>query len=257
MSIANTAIIDPQAELGAGVSVGHYTLIGRGAVIGEGTEIGPHVMIEPGTTIGKHCRIFQGAQIGGEPQITGFDPSMPSGTRIGDNTVIREYVTIHRSGVENEATTIGENCMLMGYVHVAHDCVIGNHVTVVNYVGLSGHIVVEDFAFISGMIGFHQHVRIGTCAMVGGMSGVNQDVLPYSMVSGVPARLLGINTVGLRRQHMKPEVRTALKSAIHYIRSPEWNTTQVIEKIEGEIEMHPEIRYLIDFMKNSKRGFID
>ncbi|CAI2717187.1 acyl-ACP--UDP-N-acetylglucosamine O-acyltransferase [Nitrospina watsonii] len=257
MTIAHTAIIDPAAQLGPNVQVGHYSLIGSNVTIGEGTEIGPHVLIEPGTTIGGNCRIFQGAQIGGEPQITGFKRDMPTTTRIGDNTVIREYVTIHRSGIENEATTVGSHCMLMGYAHVAHDCHIGNHVVVVNYAGLSGHIVVEDFAFISGQVGIHQHVRVGTCAMVGGMSGVNQDVLPYTTVAGNPAGLVGLNAVGLRRRDIKPEVRTAVKTAIKLIRSPEWNTTQVIEKIEAEIEMHPEIRYLIDFMKNSKRGFID
>lgn len=257
MSIANTAIIDPKAQLGDGVSIGHYSIIGPNVVIGDGTEIGPHVLIEPGSTIGKNCRIFQGAQIGGEPQITGFKRDMTSFTRIGDNTTIREYVTVHRSGHENGATTVGNNCMLMGYAHLAHDCQIGNQVIVVNYAGLAGHIVVEDFAFISGQVGIHQHVRVGTGSMVGGMSGVNQDVLPYTTVAGNPAGLVGLNAVGLRRREVKPEVRSAIKSTIKLIRSPEWNTTQVIEKIEAEIEMHPEIRYLIDFMKNSKRGFID
>ena len=256
MSIHTTAIIDPKAGLGDGVTVGPYAIIGQDVRIGDGTEIGPHVLIEPGTAVGKNCRIFQGAQIGGEPQIAGFDRDIKSFTVIGDDTVLREYVTVHRSGHENKTTRIGNGCMLMGYAHVAHDCEIGDHVTIVNYTGLSGHIVVEDYAFISGLVGLHQFVRIGTSAMIGGVTAVRQDILPYSTVAGVPLALGGLNAVGLRRRDIKPEVRTALKSAFKFIKSTSLNTAQAIEKIESEIEMHAEIRYLTGFMRNSKRGFV-
>jgi len=256
VSIHPTAIIDSKAELGEDVSVGPYAILGANVRIGEGTEIGPHAVIEPGTTLGKNCRVFQGALIGGEPQIAGFDRSIPSSTEIGDNTTLREYVTVHRSGQENETTRIGSDCMLMGYAHVAHDCIVGNNVTIVNYTGLSGHIVVEDYAFISGLVGLHQFVRIGTSAMIGGVTAVRQDVLPYSTVAGVPLELGGLNSVGLRRRDVKPEIRTALKNAFKFIKSGSLNTTQAIEKIESEIEMHAEIRYLIDFIRNSKRGFV-
>lgn len=256
MNIHPTAIIDSKAELSAGITVGPYSIIGAGVKIGEGTEIGPHVTLEPGTTLGKNCRVFQGALIGGEPQVTGFDRDIVSYTEIGDNTTLREYVTVHRAENENAITRIGNNCMLMGYAHVAHDCIVGNHVTIVNYTGLSGYIVVEDYAFISGLVGLHQFVRIGTSAMIGGVTAVRQDILPYSTVAGVPLSLGGLNAVGLRRRNIKPEVRTALKKAIKFIKSDALNTSQAIEKIESEIEMHAEIRYLIEFIGNSKRGFV-
>ncbi len=256
MSIANNAIIHSSVDLGDHVTVGPFSILGPGVSIGEGTEIGPHVVIESGAAIGKNCRLFQGAFIGGEPQIVDFK-DVPSTVRIGDHTTIREYVTVHRSAEENGATVVGRHCLLMAYSHVAHDCEVGDHVVIVNYTGLSGHIVVEDHAFISGMVGLHQHVRIGSHSMVGGMSGVSQDVLPYATVSGYPARLVGINAVGLRRRDFKPKVRSAIKQVFKWIQNPELNTSQAIKKIESEIEMCDEIRYLVNFMKNSKRGFVD
>jgi len=256
VSIANNAIIDSSVSLGDNVAIGPFSIIGPGVSIGAGTEIGPHVVIESGTSIGKNCRIFQGAFIGGEPQIVDFK-DVPSSVRIGDNTIIREYVTVHRSGDANGVTVVGQNCLLMAYSHVAHDCEVGDHVVIVNYTGLSGHIVVEEHAFISGMVGLHQHVRIGAHSMVGGMSGVSQDVLPYATVSGYPARLIGLNAVGLRRRDFKPQVRSAIKQAFKWIQSPDLNRSQALNKIESEIEMCDEILYLVNFMKNSKRGFVD
>ena len=138
--------------------------------------------------------------------------------------------------------------------HIAHDCKIGNQVIIVNGTGLSGHVTVEDQAFISGLVGIHQFVRIGRNSMVGGMAGVNKDVLPYSTVEGTPARLLSLNAVGLKRANFKPNVRAAIKKALKIISLPELNTSQSMEKITSEIEMHEEIIYLLDFIKNSTRG---
>ncbi len=256
MEISKSAIIHDTAQLGKNVSIAPFSVIGPNTKIGDGTNIAAHVNIEGNTVIGKNCQIFQGASIGGEPQILGFDKDISSSVQIGDNTTVREFVTIHRSSNENGKTLIGDNCMFMAYSHVAHDCQVGNFVVVVNYTGLSGHIIVDDFAFISGMVGLHQFIRIGQSAMVGGMSGVNQDVLPFSTVSGAPARLLSINSVGMRRRNIKANVRLAIKSAFKIIKESGLNNSQVIEKIESEIEMCDEIRYLIDFMKNSERGFI-
>ncbi len=253
MTIHKDTQIHPSAELGEDVSVDAYTLIGANVRIGAGTRIGSHVRIESGTRIGQNCRVFHCASIGGEPQIVGFQDA-PSFVDIGDGTVIREFVTVHRGGQEGSATVIGRGCMLMAYAHVAHDCLLGDHVIVVNGTGLSGHVVVEDRAFLSGMVGVHQFVRIGKLAMVGGNSGLNQDVLPFSMVEGTPARLVSLNSVGLRRNHFKPEVRTALKQAFKLLRSNDLNTSQAVQRIEAEIEMSDEIRYLIDFIKNSSRG---
>ena len=253
MTIHSSSVIHPDAKLAQGVEVGPFTTIGANVRIGEGTIVGPNVLIEPGTIIGKNCKIYHGASLGGEPQILNFK-NVPASVEIGDRTEIREYVTIHRSGFENGVTRVGNGCMLMAYSHLGHDCVLGDNVIIVNGTGLSGHVIVEDKAFISGLVGVHQFVRIGRHAMVGGMAGVNQDVMPFSTVEGTPARLLSINAVGLKRANFKPGVRAAIKKAFKFITQPELNTKQAIEKIEGEIEMYDEIKYLIDFIKKSSRG---
>ena len=175
---------------------------------------------------------------------------------IGDNTVVREYVTIHRSAKENEKTLIGKDCLLMAYAHIAHDCRIHDHVIIVNSAGISGHVVVEEHAFVSGIVGVHQFIRIGKYSMTGGMTRITQNILPFSMVEGNPARLRGINAVGLRRSDFSPKERAELKKAIKLILQPELNTSQAIEKIETEIEMSEEIRYLVNFIKKSDRGIV-
>ena len=157
-------------------------------------------------------------------------------------------------GYKDGVTRIGKNCLLMAYSHLGHDCEIGDQVVIVNGTGLSGHVIVENQAFISGLVGIHQFVRIGRNSMIGGMAGVNQDVLPFSIVEGTPARLLSINTVGLKRANFKPNVRAAIKKAFKIISQPGLNTSQSVEKIRSEIEMHEEINHLLDFIKNSTRG---
>ncbi len=251
--IHSSAIIHPDANLGNNVSVGPFSIVGSGVQVGDNTEIGPGVLIEAGTVIGKDCKMGHGASIGGMPQILNFK-SVPSSVHIGDGTTLREYVTIHRSGKENGVTRIGRNCLLMAYAHVAHDCEVGDHAILVNNVGLSGHVVVEEHAFVSGITGVHQFVRIGKHAMVGGGMIVRQNILPFSLVGGPPPRLVGINAVGLRRRGFPPAVRGAIRKAIKVILQPDLNTSQALEKIQREFEMIDEIRYLIDFIKNSPRG---
>lgn len=253
VTIHQTSVIHPDAVLGEGASVGPHSTIGANVRIGDHTQIGANVLIEPGTVIGRRCRVFHGASIGGEPQILDFK-DVPSSVTIGDETTIREYVTVHRSGKENGATVVGSKCMVMAYAHIAHDCEIGDEVIIVNGTGLSGHVVVEDRAFISGLVGVHQFVRIGKHAMVGGKAGLNQDVLPFSMVEGTPARLVGVNSVGLRRSQFPTKVRTAIKKAFKFFLRSDLNTSQAVERIEREIEMSEEIRYLVNFVKNSSRG---
>ena len=255
MTIHPSSVIDPSAKLGEGVSVGPFAIIGPKVKIGNETVIGPHVLLEANTVIGNDCKIFQGASIGGEPQIMNFE-DVPSFVEIGDGTVVREYATIHRSMFKEGVTQVGKNCLLMAYSHLGHDCKIGDHVIIVNGTGLSGHVIVESQAFISGLVGIHQFVRIGRNSMVGGMAGVNKDVLPFSTVEGTPARLLSLNTVGLKRANFKPDVRSAIKKAFKIISHPDLNTRQSMEKITSEIEMYEEIVYLLDFIKNSTRGVI-
>ena len=253
MTIHNSSQIDSSVVLGKNVSIGPFSILGPHVTVGDNTKIGPYVLIHPGTIIGGDCKIHHGASIGGEPQMVNFE-DVPSSVEIGDGTVIREFVTIHRGAKESQATRIGKHCMLMNYVHIAHDCEIGDNVVIVNYTGLSGHVLVEDNAFVSGQVGVHQFVRIGKFAMVGGKAALIKDVLPYSLVEGTPPRLVSINSIGLRRKNIKPPIRTALKNALKILLYPEFNTSQAIEKIETEIEMLDEIRYLIHFIKNSSRG---
>lgn len=252
--IHDSGVIHSSANLGKNVSVGPFANIGPNVEIGEGTEIGPQVNIESGTMVGKNCRIFHGASLGGEPQILSFQKEISSSVKIGAGTVIREYVTIHRSGEEGGVTEVGGGCLLMAYCHVAHDCRIGDRVVMVNYTGLPGHIHVEEGAFISGLVGIHQFVRIGKYAMVGGMAAVRKDVLPFSLVEGNPARLVSLNSIGLRRNDFPQQTRSALKKAFKFIQQSDLNTTQAMDKIEAEIEMSEEIRYLFNFIKDSSRG---
>lgn len=253
MTIHKSAVIDSSVILGENVSIGPFSVVGPNTIIGANTIIGPNVVIHPRTVIGDDCKIHHGASIGGDPQMVNFG-DIASSVEIGDGTVIREFVTIHRGAKESQATKIGKHCMLMNYVHIAHDCELGDHVVVVNYTGLSGHVVVEDHAFISGQVGVHQFVRIGKNAMVGGKTAVTKDIIPFSLVEGVPARLVSINAIGLRRNHIPPQTRTALKKALKILLDPAHNTTQAIEIIEAEIEMQNEILYLINFIKHSSRG---
>jgi UDP-N-acetylglucosamine acyltransferase len=253
VTIHPSSIIHPDADLAPGVRVGPFTTIGPDVRIDEGTIVGPNVLIEAGTIIGKNCEIFHGASLGGEPQILNFK-NVPATVEVGDGTVIREYVTIHRSGSENGVTRVGKGCLLMAYSHLGHDCEIGDEVVIVNSTSLAGHVIVEDKAFISALVGVHQFVRIGQYAMVAGLAGVNQDVLPFSTVEGNRARLLSANAVGLKRANFKPNVRAAIKKALKYFAQSELNTRQAVEKIETEIEMFDEIHYLINFVRNSSRG---
>lgn len=253
MIIHSSAVIHPAAELAQGVEVGPFTTLGPNVRIGEGTVIGPNVLIEAGTVIGKNCKILHGASLGGEPQIINFE-NVPASVEVGDRTVIREYVTIHRSSYENGVTRVGKDCLLMAYVHLGHDCEISDQVVIVNSTSLAGHVIVEDKVFISALVGVHQFVRIGKYAMVAGLAGVNQDVLPFSTVEGNRARFLGANSVGLKRANFKPEVRAAIKKALKFITQSNLNTSQAVEKIETEIEMFDEIHYLVNFIKNSSRG---
>ena len=233
--------------------MGPFTTLGPNVRIGQGTVIGPNVLIEAGAVIGRNCKIFHGVSLGGEPQIINFE-NVPASVEIGDGTVIREYVTIHRSSCENSVTRVGKDCLLMAYSHLGHDCEIGDQVVIVNSTSLAGHVIVEDKVFISALVGVHQFVRIGKHAMVAGLAGVNQDVLPFSTVEGNRARFLGANSVGLKRAHLKPEVRAAIKKALKFIAQSNLNTSQAVEKIEAEIEMFDEIHYLVNFIKNSSRG---
>ncbi len=253
--IHNTAIIDPAAELASNVEVGPYVIIGRGVKIGNGTVIGPHVLVEADTVIGENNKIFHGASIGGAPQDVSFK-NEKTFVSIGDGNIIREYVTIHKATKEGKSTVVGNNNYFMAYSHVGHDCIVGNGIVVTNGTGLSGHVIVEDFAVISAYVGIHQFSRIGSMAMVGALSRVNQDILPYTMVEGNPARTFGLNIVGLRRNGLDSKTRGELKKAYKLLCKKKLTIDNAISRIGDEVELLPEVKHLIAFVKETKRGII-
>jgi UDP-N-acetylglucosamine acyltransferase len=251
--IHSTAIVDPSAEVGRGVEVGPYAIIGPGVTIGVGTTIGPHVLIERDTVIGSECRISKGAVLGTDPQDLKFQGERTT-LEIGDRTVIREYATLNRGTAARGRTAIGSDCLLMAYTHVAHDCELGNHVILSNAVNMAGHVLIEDWVTVGGLTPIHQFVRIGAHAFVGGMTRVAQDVPPYVRVSGAPARLYGLNSVGLERRGFSEDVRRALKATYKVMFSAGLNVSQALTRAEAEMEQIPEVRHMLAFIRSSERG---
>ncbi len=249
-----TAIISPKAEIDTDVKIGPYTVIGDDVVIGSGTTIGSHVVIDPYVIIGSDCRIFQFAAIGAIPQSVKFEGGKTF-VKIGDKTLIREFVTIHR-GTEfgGGITEIGEECFLMAYTHIAHDCHVGKNVVLANNATLAGHIEIGDYATIGGLVAIHQFVRIGDYAFVGGKSAVVKDIVPYVIVAGDRAVLRGINRVGLKRHGFSPDSLAALKKVYRIIFRIGLTLNEAIERVGAQVEPLPEVNALIEFIKSSQRG---
>ncbi len=251
--IHDTAVVSPTARIGKNVEIGPYSVIGDNVEIGEGTHIGPHVVIQGWTSIGKDCRIFQGASIGEIPQDLKFKGEK-SYTFIGDRTTIRECATVHRATGEGEETRIGNDCLLMAYTHVAHNCVVGNNVIMSNAAMIAGHVVVEDRVVIGGMAGVHQFVKIGRNAMVGGASKLVQDVVPFTIVDGRPAKAVGLNSVGISRAGIPVEARRRIKQAYKILYRSGLSLSQAIAVIEQEVDSCEEIEHFLRFLRNAERG---
>lgn len=247
------AIVDPGAELGAGVNVGPWTLIGPDVKIGPGTVVGPGVLIERNTTVGADCEIHKGAVLGTPPQDLKFRGE-DSRLVVGDRTVIREYATLNRGTAASGLTAVGDDCLLMAYTHVAHDCRLGNHVILSNAVNMAGHVELHDWAIVGGLTPIHQFVRIGMHAFIGGGSRISQDVAPFCRAAGSPPKLYGLNTVGLERRGFPAETRAALKKAYRILFQSDLNVSQGLEQAREEVEPLPEVVLLLDFIRDSERG---
>lgn len=252
MSVHATAIVSQGAEIGAGVKVGPYAVIEDGVAVGEGCEIASHVVLKRFTRLGRRNRVFEYSVLGGEPQDVKFRGES-SRLIVGDDNLIREGVTMHRASGEGEATTVGSRNFIMIGVHVAHNCSIGDDNILANEVALAGHITVEDHAFLSNNVGCHQFVRIGRYAMVGGKSKIVQDVLPFFVTDGNPARVRGLNTVGLRRAGFSAEARRALKDAYRLLFRGSVALGEALESL-GRVD-DPNVRHLVEFIRGSRRGF--
>ncbi len=249
------AYVHPEANIAENVVIEPFVTIDKDVIIGEGTRIGSSVTILPGVRIGKNCRIFPGAVIGAAPQDLKFRGEY-STVEIGDNTTIREFVTINRGTVAKGKTVIGSNCLLMAYVHVAHDCIVGNNVILVNNTQLAGEVIVDDYAILAGMVAVHQFVHVGSHVMIAGGSLVRKDVPPFIKAGREPLSYVGINSIGLRRRNITNEKIREIQEIYRYIYQKGLNISQAVEIIEAEMPASTERDEILLFIKDSKRGII-
>lgn len=248
-----TAIVDPGAELGDGVSVGAYAIVGPGCRLGDGCTIGPRATLERNVTLAAGVKVGVGSVLGGDPQDLKFRGE-ETFVEVGEGTTIREYATINRGTSYSHRTSVGRNCFIMSYVHLAHDCQIGDHVIISNGTQFAGHVTVEDYAIISGLVGMHQFVRIGAHSFVGGCSRVAKDVPPYLRAVGNPVKLYGLNSVGLQRRGFSDDTLRELKRAYRLLFRSEMNLGQALEHARAEVEQTPEVEHFLDFIDQSQRG---
>lgn len=250
-----SAIISPKAELADDVEIGPHSIVEDDVVIGAGSKIASSVLIASGARLGERVQVSHSAVIGTQPQDLKFGGEKTRAV-IGDETVIREFVTINRGTAAHGETSIGKNCFVMAYAHVAHDCIIGNNVIMANSVNLAGHIEIDDFAILGGVLPVHQFVKIGAHCMIGGGFRVQQDVCPYALVGGYPIKTVGINSIGLRRRGFAKETIRTLEKAFKILFFSNLNTSQAVEKIKGELEILPEVQTILDFIERSNRGLV-
>lgn len=253
MQIHSSAIVSPKAKLADNVSVGPFSVISDNVSVGAGTKIGAHCVIEGNTTIGKNCEIFTGAVVGSRPQDLKFKGEKVF-LEIGNNNIIREYCTLNPGTAEGSKTSVGDDNLLMAYSHVAHDCRVGNGCVLANNSTLAGHVSIQDKAVIGGLVAIHQFVRIGMLAIIGGCSKVVQDIPPFSTCDGHPARVYGLNLVGLRRKGISHDSIKNIDQAFKLIFHSGLSAKHALERVEQTIEKTDEINYLINFIKSSERG---
>jgi len=252
-NIHHTAIVSPKAKIGSNITVDPYAIINDDVEIGNDCHIGPHAVLYNGARLGNNVRIKQGASIANFPQDLKFSGE-PTLFIIGDNTLIHEFVTLHRGTDGTGKSQIGKNCLLMAYSHVAHDCVVGDNVILANGVQLGGFAQIEDYVIIGGMTPVHQFCKVGQHAMVGGGLRVVQDIPPYILTGEMPLKFSGLNVIGLRRRGFSNEDIATLKKCYGYIYGGEYNVTQALAKIEFEFGENELVKNVISFIRASKRG---
>jgi len=248
-----TAIVSKKAKLGEDVEVGPYSIIGDNVAIGKATKIGSHCVVEGYTTVGSNCQVFTGAVIGSQPQDLKYSGEK-SFLQIGDNNIIREFCTFNPGTKDGGKTVVGDGNLIMAYSHVAHDCRVGNNCVIANCGTLAGHVTIEDMAVIGGIVAVHQFVHVGKMSIIGGCSKVVQDIPPFSTCDGHPARVYGLNLVGLRRHQVGRESIKLLAEAFKVLFNSGLTPKHAIERIEKEIKQADEISYLVNFVKTSERG---
>jgi UDP-N-acetylglucosamine acyltransferase len=253
LTIHPTAVVDAAARLGQDVDIGPYAVVGPAVEIGDGSRLGPHVVLEQNVRLAEGVQIGAGSILGSAPQDVKYRGE-ESWVEVGSRTVIREHTTVNRGSSATGLTSIGGDCFLMTYVHIAHDCRLGDGVTIANATQLSGHVTVEDRATLSGLIAIHQFVTIGTHAFVGGASRVNQDIPPYVKAVGNPIELFGLNSVGLQRAGFPPETLAALKRAYRLLFNSALSRSEARAALADEAARCAEVSRLVDFVTTARRG---
>lgn len=253
MSHSPLTSIHPEAKIGQNVTIDAFTTIQKDVVIGDGTWIGPNVTIMDGARIGKNCRIFPGAVISGIPQDLKFKGEITT-AEIGDNSTIRECVTLNRGTIDKYKTVIGSNCLVMAYAHIGHDCIIGNNCILGNTTQLAGHVVIDDYAIFGGACAVQQFSKIGAHAYIGGGSLVRKDVPPFTKAAREPLSYAGINAVGLRRRGFSTEKIAEIQEIYRYLFLKGLNNSKALDLIEKELPRTPERDYIVGFIRDSEQG---
>jgi UDP-N-acetylglucosamine acyltransferase len=253
MSKFPLAHVHPEAVIGSNVVIEPFATVQKDVVIGDDCWIGPNAVICEGARLGKNVKVFPGASVSSIPQDLKFAGEKTE-TFVGDNTVIRESVTISRGTVDKHKTVIGKNCLLMAYVHIAHDCIIGDHCIFANAVQVAGHVTIENWAIIGGASALHQFVKVGAHVMLSGGSLVRKDVPPYTKAAREPLTYAGVNSVGLRRRGFSAEKISEIQEVYRYIFLKGLNNSKALDAVEKDLPPSEERDYIVSFIRNSERG---
>ena len=249
------ANVHPEAKIGSNVTIEAFATIQKNVTIGDGSWIGANAVIWEGARLGKNVKVFPGASISAIPQDLKF-AGEETETFIGDNTVIREFVTISRGTSDKYKTVVGSNCLLMAYVHIAHDCIVGNNCILANAVQLAGHVQIDDWAIIGGSSAVHQFVKVGAHVMVSGGSLVRKDIPPYTKAAREPLTYCGINTIGLRRRGFDADKISEIQEIYRYIFLKGLNNSKAVDLVEKELPTSKEKEYIVNFIRGSERGIM-
>ena len=253
--ISPLANVSPKAIIGKNVTIEAFATVYDDVEIGDNTHIHPNALIYPDTIIGHNCQIFPGVVIGIVSQDLKYNGEK-SNTVIGNNTIIREYVTVHKGTADRMTTKIGDNCLIMAYVHIAHDCIIGNNVIIANYTGLAGHVTIEDFVIVEGMGAIQQFVTIGKHSFLAGGSKVRKNVPPYIRVAREPLQYIGVNTIGLARRGFEKEIINQIEDIYRLIFVRGHSISNALEIVNQEIIDSTIRNEIVEFIKNSQDGII-
>jgi len=253
--IHSTAIVSKDAQLGDGVEVGPFSIIGEGCTVGDECIIAARSTLERNVILASNVRVGSGSILGGDPQDLKYNGEHTT-VEVGEGTTIREYSTINRGTAQSFKTTVGKQCFIMSYVHLAHDCHIGDGVILGNNVQLAGHVTIDDKAIVSGQSAVHQFVQIGRYSFTGGCSRVSKDIPPYVKANGNPIRLYGLNKVGLQRNGISEDVQRELKRAYRLFFNSDLNLSQARERAEEELQRYPEVEEFLSFLDRSDRGLV-